>query len=55
MTADGAPRKTYRRVHAHTQEGFCVNPGCTELPGRDERINPLEIRSHAEEEEDAWC
>lgn len=28
----------------HTQEGFGVNPGCTELPGRDERINLLAIR-----------
>lgn len=31
--------------------GICVNPGCTELPGRDERINLLAVRSHAAEEE----
>lgn len=50
MTADATLGKTYRRVYVHTG-GICLNPGCAELPGRDERINLLAVRSHAGEEE----
>lgn len=35
----------------NTHRSICVNPGCTELPGRDERINLLAVRSHAGDEE----
>lgn len=34
--------RPYRRVRADTHRRLCVNPGCPELPGTDERIKLFE-------------